>query len=150
MLCICRFEKEYEKDSKLSGYFSKHEINEELHKIFSDIKYIGEINLDRYEKLSTDAKVLQFSILAGPTDNKEEQEQKQQNKDASPPTPITITLDPSQPLQPSPQVDSAANTGDVSKTIYHIENTDTWACKNCKQRDDIWYMKQHNCSMSKV
>lgn len=147
-MCICRFEKEYEKDSKLSGYFLKHEINEELHKIFSDIKYLGEIGPYMYEELSTGNEVLQFSILAESIDKQEEKEQRQQkNKDASHPatTPITITPEPSQPLQPSPQVASAANTGDVSKTIYRIGNTDTWACKNCKQRDDIWYMKQHHC-----
>jgi hypothetical protein len=112
--------------------------------MFSDIKYLGEIDLNGYEKLSTGYEVLKFSILAEPTDRQEEKEQRQQNKDIPPPTPVTITP------EPSPQITSPANTGDVSKTIYRIGNTDSWACKNCKQKDDIWYMKQHNCSMSKA
>ena len=41
-LCICRFQKEYEKNYKLSGYFSKPQIASESHKIFYDIKYLGE------------------------------------------------------------------------------------------------------------
>ena len=94
--------------------------------------------------------MLQFSILAEPTDNKEDKEQRLQNKDTSSPTPVTITPEPSQPSQHPPQATSTTNIGDVSKTIHRIGNTDSWACKNCKQRDDIWYMKQHNCSMSKV
>ena len=89
--------------------------------------------------------------MTGPTDNQQGKEQRQQNKDTHSPTaPVMITPEPSQPSQPSSGVTAADNTGDVSKTNYRIGNTDSWACKNCKQRDDIWYMKQHNCSMSKV
>jgi len=91
-------------------------------------------------------------ILTEPIDKQEEKQQLQRpNKETShPATPSTITPEPSQSSQTLSQVDSAANTEDVTKAIYRIGNTDTWACKNCKQKDDIWYMKQHNCSMSKV
>ena len=45
---------------------------------------------------------------------------------------------PSQPSQPSLQ--------GIVQSIYRIRDTDTWACKNCKQRDDKWYMQKHMCS----
>ena len=44
---------------------------------------------------------------------------------------------PSRPSQPSLQ--------GISQSIYRIRDTDIWACKNCKQRDDKWYMQQHIC-----
>lgn len=44
----------------------------------------------------------------------------------------------SQPSQPSLQ--------GIVQNIYRIRDTDTWACKNCKQRDDKWYMQKHLCS----
>ncbi len=43
-LCICRFEKEYEKTMKLSGYFSNPQNDNNLQKIFGDIKYSGKID----------------------------------------------------------------------------------------------------------
>ena len=46
--------------------------------------------------------------------------------------------EPSQPSQPSLQ--------GIVQNIYRIRDTDTWACKNCKQRDDKWYMQKHLCS----
>jgi len=33
----------------------------------------------------------------------------------------------------------------VSTPIYKLGRSDTWACKNCRQRGDIHYMKQHFC-----
>jgi hypothetical protein len=33
----------------------------------------------------------------------------------------------------------------VSTPIYRLGHSDTWACKNCRQRGDIHYMKQHFC-----
>jgi hypothetical protein len=50
----------------------------------------------------------------------------------------TNLQEPLQPLQPSLQV--------IGQSIYRIGNTDSWACKNCKQRDDKWYMQKHLCS----
>jgi hypothetical protein len=61
-LCICRFEKEYEKTTTLSGYFSDPQNNDNLQKIFGDIKYLGKISLEQYEKISTQDEVVQFSI----------------------------------------------------------------------------------------
>jgi hypothetical protein len=49
----------------------------------------------------------------------------------------TIFQEPSQPSQPSLQ--------GISQSIYRIRDTDTWACKNCKQRDDKWFMQKHLC-----
>jgi hypothetical protein len=36
------------------------------------------------------------------------------------------------------------------ETIYRLGHSDTWACRNCKVRDDVWFMKIHRCSGSKV
>ena len=63
-ICICRFEKEYEKTSRLSGYFLQRETNEDSHKIFGNIKSFDETNAELHGKLSTDAKVLQFPIFS--------------------------------------------------------------------------------------
>lgn len=30
--------------------------------------------------------------------------------------------------------------------IYRIRRTDIWACKNCKIKDDIWFMKEPPCN----
>lgn len=62
-LCVCRFEKEYEKTLRLSGYFLQHKMRDNVHKVFGDIKYLGDIDQNQYEKLSTQGQVLQFSIL---------------------------------------------------------------------------------------
>jgi hypothetical protein len=61
-LCICRFEKEYEKVIKLSGYFSNVQNNNNSQKIFGDIKYLGNIDVEQDKKLSTQDEVVQFSI----------------------------------------------------------------------------------------
>jgi hypothetical protein len=56
------------------------------------------------------------------------------------------SLQPSQLSQPSPE---DADTIDICKTIYRLGHTDTFACKNCKQRGDRWFMQIHNCIVSK-
>jgi hypothetical protein len=45
-------------------------------------------------------------------------------------------------------------TGDILHTssslpIYRLGHSDTFACKDCKQKGDIHYMKQHNCRGSR-
>jgi hypothetical protein len=32
-----------------------------------------------------------------------------------------------------------------SPSVHRLGKTDTWACKNCNQKGDRWYMRQHNC-----
>ena len=44
--CICRFVREYEKVHKLNGFFRRYGINEEIHRMFTDIKYLGETPLN--------------------------------------------------------------------------------------------------------
>ena len=39
--------------------------------------------------------------------------------------------------------------GSSSKSIYRLCHSDTWACHNCKVRDDRIGMENHHCSMSK-
>jgi hypothetical protein len=34
---------------------------------------------------------------------------------------------------------------DTNNTIYCL-HTDTWACRNCKIKDGIYFMQKHNCS----
>jgi len=31
------------------------------------------------------------------------------------------------------------------KNMFRIGNSDIWACKECKVKDDKWFMKQHQC-----
>jgi hypothetical protein len=50
--------------------------------------------------------------------------------------------EPSQLSLPSPE---NANSIEISKTIYRLGHTDTFACKNCKQRGDRWFMQIHHC-----
>jgi hypothetical protein len=33
--------------------------------------------------------------------------------------------------------------------IYRLGRTDIWGCKNCKFKDDIWFMKMHTCINTK-
>jgi hypothetical protein len=35
---------------------------------------------------------------------------------------------------------------DVSKTIYRLGHSDTFACHSCEKKGDKWFMQQHNCS----
>jgi hypothetical protein len=43
-----------------------------------------------------------------------------------------------------------ANTAaTATTTIYRLGHSDIWACKNCKQKGDKWFMKIHECSGSR-
>ena len=37
----------------------------------------------------------------------------------------------------------------IPNYIYRIGRTDIWGCKNCKFKDDIWFMKNHPCTNNK-
>ena len=41
------------------------------------------------------------------------------------------------------QIETA--TTNVSESIYRLGHSDNWACKNCRQKADIHYMKKHIC-----
>ena len=53
----------------------------------------------------------------------------------------------------SEQSGDTGYTGDIihtcpphsSSSIHRLGHSDTFACENCKQKGDIWFMKQHNC-----
>jgi hypothetical protein len=36
----------------------------------------------------------------------------------------------------------------IPNYIYRIGQTDLWGCKNCKFKDDIWFMKKHPCKVN--
>jgi hypothetical protein len=36
-------------------------------------------------------------------------------------------------------------TDKIPNSIYRLGHSDTFACHNCKQRGDKWYMRQHLC-----
>jgi hypothetical protein len=40
---------------------------------------------------------------------------------------------------------TAAITVDVSKTIYRLGHSDTFACHSCEKKGDKWFMQQYNC-----
>jgi hypothetical protein len=69
--------------------------------------------------------------------------------------PFGTLLEPSGPSEPSVKVlgeSSAAiiqQTQQVSKSIYRLGHSDSWACKNCRQKGDKWYMRQHLCRGSR-
>ena len=33
----------------------------------------------------------------------------------------------------------------ITKTIYRLGHSDTWACELCKLRGDKWFMRKHPC-----
>jgi predicted small metal-binding protein len=33
----------------------------------------------------------------------------------------------------------------TASSIYRVGHSDTWACKNCNQRGDKWFMQNHCC-----
>jgi hypothetical protein len=33
----------------------------------------------------------------------------------------------------------------MSKSIYRLGRSDIWACHNCKQKGDKWFMVKHRC-----
>jgi hypothetical protein len=47
------------------------------------------------------------------------------------------------PKPSGPSEQSATIT--EKESIYRLGHSDTWACKNCKQKDDKWFMQKHNC-----
>jgi hypothetical protein len=59
-LTIRQFILEYEKNQRLSRYFVKRTFNNFVHKIFGNIKYIGDVDTEGYEKLSNVDKFVQF------------------------------------------------------------------------------------------
>jgi hypothetical protein len=59
-------------------------------------------------------------------------------------------IEPSEPSEPSAKVPSESPCSvrqalQESNSIYRLGRTDTWACKNCRQKGDIHFMKQHYC-----
>ena len=44
---------------------------------------------------------------------------------------------------------TAAIFVDVSKTIYRLGHSDTFACHSCEKKGDKWFMQQHDCSRKK-
>ncbi len=33
----------------------------------------------------------------------------------------------------------------IPDLIYRVRHSDTWACKNCRQKGDKWFMQQYVC-----
>jgi hypothetical protein len=60
-------------------------------------------------------------------------------------------IKPSEPSGPSANLDRSNNgVREVSKsTIFRLGHSDTFACHNCKNKDDKWFMQQHNCNEKK-
>ena len=69
-----------------------------------------------------------------------------------------LTADPPQPPHPTQttavvvitteehQLSSTkSEVVDMSDRIYRVGSTDNWACKYCKLKGDIWFMKKHIC-----
>lgn len=50
---------------------------------------------------------------------------------------------------PKPSVLSEPSALITVPSIHRLGDSDNWACKNCKQRGDIHYMKQHPCTDQK-
>jgi hypothetical protein len=68
--------------------------------------------------------------------------------------PVT-SLQPSAPSEPSVNVLGEPSTANlqqarqVSESIYRIGRSDNWACRNCRQKGDKWFMQQHLCRSSR-
>src|SRR5215207_5465939 len=64
--------------------------------------------------------------------------QKQTSPDISPENPVGICAQ-------NEQTGDIGHTGDIvyGSTIYRLGHSDIWACKNCKQTGDKWYMQKH-------
>jgi len=67
-------------------------------------------------------------------------------------------VEPSQPSPPSPKEEAVSDAGNVAgaapvgttRSIYRVRpDSDIFACKNCRMRDDIWFMEKHQCRDSK-
>jgi hypothetical protein len=134
-LCICRFENEYEKITKLSGYFSNIQNSNNLQKIFGDMKYLGKIEVRQYEKLSTQDEVKQFHIsTADPASVK-----------ATSMNEVTNCIENGEEKQhenkPKPLQEQEEQQ--IPNSIYRLGHSDKWACKNCNVKDDKWFMLKH-------
>jgi hypothetical protein len=49
----------------------------------------------------------------------------------------------------TPQQTTTTNDFAVAKTIFRLGRSDTFACHNCKNKGDKWFMQRHNCSRKK-
>ena len=64
---------------------------------------------------------------------------------------ITLNISPATRIENHAQNHSTGNSYDsyyiipISSSIYREGRTDIWACKNCNQTGDKWYMRRHNC-----
>ena len=66
----------------------------------------------------------------------------------------TKVLEPLEVLENSSAIDSKDIQNNCEETsipnyIYRIGRTDIWGCKNCKFKEDIWFMKIHTCNNNK-
>lgn len=70
-----------------------------------------------------------------------------------------LTADPPQPPHPTQTTavvvltteeqqlsPTKSDIVDMSDRIYRVGSTDNWACKYCKLKGDIWFMKKHICN----
>jgi hypothetical protein len=65
--------------------------------------------------------------------NIDQQQQRQQNN-------ITITA-----INSFPNKVQQGNDLTVAKAIYRLGHSDIFACDNCKQKGDKWFMEKHFC-----
>ena len=46
--------------------------------------------------------------------------------------------------------DPSQQSEGIVKNVYRLGHSDIWACNNCKQRGDKWFMQKHLCRGSSV
>jgi hypothetical protein len=66
-------------------------------------------------------------------------------------TEMAVAIEPNNAAFPSNNIvndknQTAAIIVDVSKTIYRLGHSDMFACHNCKNKGDKWFMRVHDCS----
>lgn len=70
-------------------------------------------------------------------------------------TTSVTSVKPSAPSEPSAKCSEESSTAigqqaqQMSNSIYRLGHSDNWACKNCRQRGDKWFMQQHLCRSSR-
>jgi hypothetical protein len=93
--------------------------------------------------------------LSGPSDDKEtaiNQQQTYNNSNTRGENSNEVKSETDTESRPhSTQVDQVVNAApDMSESIYRqYPHSDKWACYDCKLTGDRWFMKKHDCSMSK-
>ena len=84
------------------------------------------------------------------SENKNNEETTLENTNKDPPAPVHSSVHPSHVSHTSQPIEASSTNNRRNDSIYRTsEHSDVFACQNCSNRGDRFFMEVHECNMSK-